>query len=86
MTDRTDSTGTQPLRTDALRADVADILGVSPAEIGDDDDLVDAGLDSVRLLALLNRWQVAGTSVSFLDLAERPTVAAWAGLLAPAGE
>ncbi|NHC45391.1 phosphopantetheine-binding protein [Motilibacter aurantiacus] len=75
----------RPAHLESLRAEVAGILGVSPAEIGDDDDLIDAGLDSVRLLSLVNRWQGAGTTVSFLDLAERPTVAAWAGLLAPAG-
>jgi len=83
MTDAAPATrstaATSGAEIDSLRADVAEVLGVSPDELADHDDLVDAGLDSVRLLALVNRWQGAGAS--FLALAETPTLSAWSLLL-----
>ncbi|MFC6937475.1 phosphopantetheine-binding protein [Actinomadura yumaensis] len=33
---------------DELRSEVAELLAVEPAEIGFDDNLIDAGLDSIR--------------------------------------
>jgi bifunctional isochorismate lyase / aryl carrier protein len=79
MTDQ--STPTHVGDLESLRSDVAGILETAPAEIGDEDNLVDHGLDSVRLLALVNRWQGAGAQVSFLDLAEEPSLSAWSRLL-----
>lgn len=71
-----------PLTLDRVRADVADVLGEDPAGIADDDNLADAGLDSVRLMALVERWRTAhGIDVSFVELAERPGISAWWQLL-----
>ncbi|TGJ95353.1 isochorismatase, partial [Actinotalea fermentans ATCC 43279 = JCM 9966 = DSM 3133] len=58
-------------------ADLVDVLGAGgPAahEIGLDDDLTDHGLDSVRLMALLERWRAAGHPVEFAQVAARPTL------------
>jgi len=63
---------------DQLRTEVAEVLG---EPVADDDDLLDAGLDSIRLMALVERLRAAGHEVSFVELAEQPTVAAWAALL-----
>lgn len=60
-----------------MRADVAEILNEDPAEIRDDDNLVDFGLDSIRLMALATRWQTAGAAVQFADLAEYPQLLHW---------
>jgi bifunctional isochorismate lyase/aryl carrier protein len=38
-------------------------------------------LDSIRILTLVERWREAGVPVSFVELAESPTVAAWWTLL-----
>jgi aryl carrier-like protein len=74
------------LTLELLRTDVADILGEDPADIPDDDNLVDYGLDSVRVMALVERWtREHGVTVDFADLAERPTLEGWAELLAPKG-
>ncbi|GAA1384230.1 hypothetical protein GCM10009639_05470 [Kitasatospora putterlickiae] len=64
-----------------IRAEVADLLGEDPEEIPLDENLADWGLDSVRLMALAERWRAEGAEVAFLQLAERPAVEAWAELL-----
>ncbi|MFE6865087.1 phosphopantetheine-binding protein [Kitasatospora sp. NPDC057692] len=66
---------------DRIRAEVADLLGEDPADIPLDENLADWGLDSVRLMALAERWRAEGAEVAFLQLAERPAVEAWAELL-----
>ncbi|MFI1396000.1 phosphopantetheine-binding protein [Streptomyces sp. NPDC020681] len=65
-----------------IRADVADVLGEDPADIPDDENLADYGLDSMRLMSLVERWRREhGADVSFVDLAERPVIEAWTPLL-----
>lgn len=66
------------------RADVAELLFLNAGELADDADLFDAGLDSVRMMTLVERWREAGAEVSFVDLAERPTFAQWWALLSDA--
>ncbi|MFD6161232.1 phosphopantetheine-binding protein [Nocardia sp. NPDC060256] len=73
----------EPLTYDTVRADIADVLYLEPHELADTDDLFDAGLDSVRLIGLIERWKSRGAAPAFVDLAEHPTLAAWWPLLAP---
>ncbi|WP_107658894.1 phosphopantetheine-binding protein [Nocardia suismassiliense] len=72
----------EPLTYDSVRADIADLLYLEPHELGDTDDLFAAGLDSVRLIGLIERWKSRGAAPAFVDLAENPTLAAWWQLLA----
>jgi aryl carrier-like protein len=58
---------------DELRAYVGELLGEVP---GDDDDLLEQGMDSIRLMAIADRLEV-----DFADLAERPTLRAWGELI-----
>ncbi|MFE5207264.1 phosphopantetheine-binding protein [Streptomyces sp. NPDC056600] len=68
-----------------IHADVADCLGEDPAEIPVDENLVDHGLDSVRIMTLLEGWRRDhGVGADFADLAEQPAVEAWARLLGAA--
>ena len=60
-----------------LRADVAAILHEDPAEILDDDNLIDLGLDSIRAMAMVTRWREAGADVDFAELAERAELGHW---------
>ncbi len=70
------------LTIDRIRADVAEALGEDPADIPLDENLVDYGLDSVRIMALIERWRRDhGVEAAFVDLAEQPAVDAWAPLL-----
>jgi aryl carrier-like protein len=74
------------LTLDLIRADVADILGEDPADLPVDEDLVDYGLDSIRVMALVGRWtETHGVSVDFAALAKRPTLEGWTELLGEAG-
>ncbi|MFD7658827.1 phosphopantetheine-binding protein [Actinosynnema sp. NPDC059797] len=68
-----------------VRADVADLLGIEPAELDADADLLDLGLDSMRIMSLVERWRAAGaTGLEFADLAEDPRLARWTELVAGA--
>ncbi|GGV28718.1 phosphopantetheine-binding protein [Streptomyces spectabilis] len=72
----------QTLSPERIRADVAELLDCDPAEIAPDDNLMDHGLDSVRIMTLIERWRAAGAaSVEFPDLAERPELGHWTALL-----
>ncbi|MEU6144598.1 phosphopantetheine-binding protein [Streptomyces sp. NPDC047081] len=73
------------LTLDKIRGDVADCLGEDPAGIPVDENLLDYGLDSVRIMALLTLWRREhGVQADFADLAERPAIEAWAPLLGAA--
>jgi aryl carrier-like protein len=67
---------------EAIRSAVAAKLGGGAVPFGDDDDLFGQGIDSIRLMQLAAGWRRAGIKVTFAELAERPTVAAWARLIA----
>ncbi|MGW3009286.1 phosphopantetheine-binding protein [Streptomyces sp. NPDC001219] len=70
------------LTLEQIRRDVADSLGEDPSDIPFDENLVDYGLDSVRLMALVERWRREhGVEAAFVDLAEQPAIESWAPLL-----
>jgi bifunctional isochorismate lyase/aryl carrier protein len=70
------------LSLEVLRADVGEILKEDPAGIADDDNLIDFGLDSIRLMSLVQRWIDAGARIEFSELAERPELRTWWALIA----
>lgn len=73
---------TSPLTADRVRADVAELLQVPAQSIEDDDNLFDLGLDSVRVMTLIQRWRDAGAAeLEFPDLAEQPELAHWQRLV-----
>ncbi|MCS3778751.1 phosphopantetheine-binding protein [Tsukamurella ocularis] len=73
---------TSPLTADRVRADVAELLQVPAQSIADDDNLFDLGLDSVRVMTLIQRWREAGAAeLEFPDLAEQPELAHWQRLV-----
>jgi aryl carrier-like protein len=69
-------TTTAPATRERALDDLLEVLGngTPVAEIGLDDDLTDHGLDSVRLMALLERWRAAGWPVEFAQVAVDPTL------------
>lgn len=73
----------RPATRDRLRADIAAVLDLPAGRIGDDDVLMDLGLDSMRAMTLALQWDEAGVPLDFADLAEAPTLAAlWAAAAA----
>ncbi len=65
------------LTIDRMREDIARMLHEDPSEIGDDDSLIDLGLDSIRAMALVTRWREAGAAIEFGELAEDPRLSHW---------
>lgn len=66
-----------PLTREGMRADIARLLHEDPLEIGDDDSLIDLGLDSMRAMNLLLLWSERGLVLDFGEFAEELTLNAW---------
>jgi len=60
-----------------MRADVAGMLGEAPEDIQDDENLMDLGLDSMRVLGLVLAWGNTGIPLEFSHLAEHATLGGW---------
>ena len=67
--------------SDDLRDQIAEILDVPPDTIGEEDNLLDHGFDSIRMMALVEALRERGVAADFVHLAEEPTLARWRGLL-----
>ena len=66
-----------------MRADIAELLDCDPVEIEEGVNLLDLGLDSLRIMQLTERWShSADVPVDFASLAEEPELAAWVRLVA----
>ncbi|MBN4937412.1 phosphopantetheine-binding protein [Stenotrophomonas maltophilia] len=65
------------LELERMRADVARVLECEPADIGDDDNLIDLDLDSMRMLGLVLAWSNTGLPLEFSQLAEHTTLRQW---------
>ncbi|MYU23191.1 phosphopantetheine-binding protein [Streptomyces sp. SID8352] len=81
----TENDSEQMFTLERLVRDVAEVLYLDPDEIAVDENVLDQGLDSIRLMTLVETWRADGAQISFVDLAERPTLTEWTGLLAPGG-
>ena len=66
----------------AVRAEVAELLGVSADTVDPDRNLISQGLDSIRMMSLAGRWRRLGIDVDFAALAAEPTIEAWSQLVA----
>ena len=64
-----------------IRQQVAELLDESSSDIDDDENLIDRGLDSIRIMSLVESWRSKGAEVTFVKLAERPTISNWWNLL-----
>ncbi|MCQ9617590.1 phosphopantetheine-binding protein [Paenalcaligenes niemegkensis] len=72
---------TTPINLDSMRADIAAMLHEDPADIHDDDNLMDLGLDSMRAMTLASRWREAGAKIEFSEMAENATLQHWWALV-----
>lgn len=74
--------GGLPTSLDVLRQALARALDLPLDEVDADDNPLHLGLDSIRLMALLERWTRDGGTLGFVDLAERATIREWWELIA----
>ena len=69
-----------PASKAALREAILPLLDESDEPM-DDENLIDYGLDSVRMMALAARWRKVHGDIDFVMLAKNPTLDAWWALL-----
>lgn len=65
------------LTLEGLRAAAAQALDRPPGDVTDDTDLIESGLDSLRLMRLAGLLRRHGIDLPLPELAETPTIAAW---------
>ncbi|MEE2059046.1 phosphopantetheine-binding protein [Rhodococcus artemisiae] len=66
------------LTRETVIGDIAAALDQPPEAISDELNLLDEGLDSIRIMGLVERWRSAGVQdLDFPTLAADPTVAHW---------
>jgi len=65
----------------ALRAQILPLLDDDSDDIGNDENLIDYGLDSVRIMALATGWRKIRGDIAFVALAKTPTIDGWWALL-----
>ncbi|MDI6836028.1 MAG: phosphopantetheine-binding protein [Rhizobiaceae bacterium] len=65
-----------------LRREIARMIHVDPSEIGDSDNLMDLGLDSMRAMALVLSWEQQGLKLDFSELARDVTLGGWWAVVA----
>ena len=57
--------------------DVAQILEVDSSTLSRETSLSDAGLDSLRMVMLVENWRADGNEVDFQELISLPTLGQW---------
>ena len=50
-------------------------------EISDDDYLLDAGIDSITIMSVVEELRQQGILVTFIQMADNPSIKAWHGLI-----
>lgn len=65
------------LSLSVLQSDVAETLGVSSEEIDVNENLMFMGLDSMRAMTLVEKWNQQGANVSFSQLIEAVSLQEW---------
>lgn len=76
-----DVTRERVLSMENLRSELSELLQLPATEIPDREPLLDLGLDSIRIMTLVERLRSMEIDITFVELAERATLADWWELL-----
>ncbi|WP_434629137.1 isochorismatase family protein [Chromobacterium sp. CV08] len=69
--------GAEAITRDWLKAQLLAVLEDGDDSLAGDDNLLDYGLDSIRVMELVGRWREQGLDIGFEDLARTPTLDGW---------
>ncbi|MBI6550240.1 isochorismatase family protein [Xenorhabdus lircayensis] len=64
-----------------LRAEILPLLDDDCGDIDDHENLLDYGLDSVKIMSLMTHWNHENHNIDFISLVKTPTLANWFTLL-----
>ncbi|AZA10020.1 phosphopantetheine-binding protein [Corynebacterium pseudopelargi] len=70
-------TSPQALQQDRIVADIATMLQIEAAELDLDALLSEQGLDSLRMITLIESWRAAGADIDFHRMMALPTAREW---------
>lgn len=73
--------GEEWISRDEIKDTIAAQLGCPAEDIADQDDLIELGLNSIRMMAMAGGWRKRGAAITFAELAAKPTVDSWHALL-----
>lgn len=73
--------GEEWISKDEIKATIAAQLGCPVTDVADHDDLIQLGLNSIRMMALAGGWRKRGADITFAELAASPNIQSWYGLL-----
>jgi bifunctional isochorismate lyase/aryl carrier protein len=80
------ATSPLPKTKESLLHQVAETMDESASSLTLSDNLIEKGLDSIRIMSLVEKWRQEGATVTFTDLAEQPTLDQWWNLLTATSE
>lgn len=66
---------------DTIIADIAGVLELDAHSLSADTNLYDRGMDSVRMIALVEKWRASGVQVDFPRLSQHFRVADWVAIV-----
>ncbi|MDC9615645.1 isochorismatase family protein [Xenorhabdus khoisanae] len=64
-----------------LRTEILPLLDDDCGDIDDHENMLDYGLDSVKIMSLVARWNHENHNINFISLMKTPTLANWLSLL-----
>lgn len=74
---------TNVLTLASMQQDVADILELELDEVDINENLIFLGLDSIRAMALIEKWRKQGVKIEFAELVKQVTLAQWWQMIEP---
>ena len=70
-----------PMSKENFISDISNILSIGEEDVNLTDNPFEVGIDSLRLMILMEKWRVQGIDIFFGELAERQSIQAWWSLI-----
>ena len=80
-TDQVLGKNSQTISREWLTQEVLQCIDEDSGDLDADDNLIDYGLDSVRVMGLIAKWEKLGVKVQFEELARAPSINGWWDLI-----